>query len=323
MANLIYIDAGHGGSDSGAKAYLTEKTVALSISKYCDEYLRNKGIKTLMARTTDVYKSLDGRIHEANMNKCTYYVSIHLNAGRGDGAETYHTVMRGVGEDLAENILDEIAKIGQNIDRGTKMRVNQYGTDYYAVIRGTNMPATIVECAFVDNAQDYKIVDTEAECKAMGYAIAKGVIKTLKEQGLYEDEELRYKSHVQKLGWGDWCKEGEACGTVGESKRMEAIVIDAPSDWNIKYQVHCQTYGDMPVVADGEIAGTVGMSKRIESIKIDADVPLKYRVHQQTYGWSKWYANGEWAGVKGQSKRIEAIEIANVENVQNFVSELN
>lgn len=307
---LIYLDAGHGGSDSGAKLYLTEKTVALTISKYCDEYLRLKGIDTLMARTTDVYKSLDSRIYEANMNKCTYYVSIHLNAGKGDGAETYHTVMRGVGEDLAENILDEIAKTGQNIDRGTKMRTNQYGTDYYAVIRGTNMPATIVECAFVDHPQDYKIVDTDAECKAMGYAIAKGIIKTLKAQGLYKDEELRYKSHCQTYGWEkEWCKAGETSGTVGEKKRMEAIIIDAPAEWDLTYQVHCQTFADMPVVRDGEIAGTVGIAKRMESIKIDANVPLMYRIHQQTFGWSKWYKNGEWAGVKGMSKRLEAIEI--------------
>lgn len=309
MANLIYIDAGHGGSDSGAKLYLTEKTVALTISKYCDEYLRSKGIGTLMARTTDVYKSLDSRIAEANRNNCTYYVSIHLNAGKGDGAETYFTVMRGVGEDLAENILNEIAKTGQNIDRGTKMRVNQYGTDYYAVIRQTNMPATICEVAFVDNAQDYKIVDTDTECKAMGYAIAKGIIKTLKTQGLYEDEPLRYKGHVQQLGWGNWCDAGETCGTVGESKRMEAIIIDAPSDWNIRYQAHVERIGDMPLVNDGEIAGTVGMSRRIESVRIVADKDLMYRVHQERVGWSKWYNNAEWAGIKGQSLRIEAIEI--------------
>lgn len=312
MSNLIYIDAGHGGSDSGAVGYLVEKNVALTIAKYCDEFLRNKGIGTLMARTTDIYKSLDGRIYEANMAKCTYYVSFHLNAGGGDGAETYFTVMRGIGEDLATNILNEIAKTGQNIDRGTKMRTNQYGTDYYAVIRQTNMPATIVECAFVDNAEDYQILDTDAECKAMGYAIAKGIIATLKAQGLYEDEPLKYRVHCQTYGWQNWSRAEETAGTVGEAKRMEAIVIDAPSDWNIKYQVHCQTYGDMPVVSDGEIAGTVGKGKRMESIKIDADVLIKYRVHQQTYGWSDWYTNGEWAGVKGQGKRLEAIEIKGI-----------
>jgi transglutaminase/protease-like cytokinesis protein 3 len=236
-------------------------------------------------------------------------VSIHLNAGRGDGVETFHSIYRGVGEDLATNIFNEIVKIGQNDDRGVKTKRGSDGSDYYYVIKYTNMPATIVECAFVDNVNDYKIVDTDAECKAMGYAIAKGIIKTLKEQGLYEDEELRYKSHVQKLGWGDWCKEGETCGTVGESKRMEALIIDAPAEWDLTCQVHVQNYGDMPVVADGEIAGTVGMSKRIEAIKIDANVDLMYRVHQQKEGWSKWYTNGQWAGIKGKSLRLEAIEI--------------
>lgn len=120
---------------------------------------------------------------------------------------------------------------------------------------------------------------------------------------------LRYKSHVQKYGWSKWCSEGETCGTVGESKRMEAIIIDAPNNWNLTYQVHCQTYGDMAVVEDGEMAGTEGKAKRMESIKINANVPLMYRVHQQSYGWSDWFTNGQWAGVKGKSKRLEAIEI--------------
>ena len=309
MANLIYIDPGHGGSDSGAVGYITEKKVALSISRYCEEYLKQKGIDVLMARYSDMYKSLADRVSEANRAKATYYVSIHLNAGRGDGVETFHSIYRGVGEDLATNIFNEIVKIGQNDDRGVKAKRGSDGSDYYYVIKYTNMPATIVECAFVDNVNDYKIVDTDAECKAMGYAIAKGVIKTLKEQGLYEDEELRYKSHCQTYGWGDWCKAGETCGTVGKGKRMEAIIIDAPSDWDLTYQVHCQTFADMPTVSDGEIAGTVGISKRMESIKIDANVPIMYRIHQQTFGWSRWYTNGEWAGVKGMSKRLEAIEI--------------
>lgn len=310
MANLIYIDAGHGGSDPGAVGYIVEKEVALSIARYCDEYLRSKGIATLMARNTDVYKSLNDRVNEANRAKATYYVSIHLNAGRGDGVETYHSIYRGVGEDLATNIFNEIVKIGQNDDRGVKTKRGSDGSDYYYVIKCTNMPATIVECTFADHPQDYKIVDTAAEQKAMGIAIAKGIIATLKAQGLYIDEQLRYKSHVQDDGWEkEWCKEGETSGTVGESKRMEALIIDAPADWGLKCQVHCQDYGDMPVVSDGEVAGTVGKSKRMEAIRIMANKPLKYRVHVQNIGWMPWVTNGEWAGTKGQSKRIEAIEI--------------
>lgn len=135
-------------------------------------------------------------------------------------------------------------------------------------------------------------------------------VKNILKYGSHEGEALRYKSHVQSYGWEkEWCKEGETSGTVGEAKRMEAIIIDAPAEWDLTYQVHCQTYGDMPVVSDGEIAGTVGKGKRMESIKIDAKVPIKYRVHQQKEGWSKWYTNGQWAGIKGKSLRLEAIEI--------------
>ena len=46
-------------------------------------------------------------------------------------------------------------------------------------IRSTKAPAVIVECAFIDNKTDLKIIDTAAEQKAMGVAIAKGFLKTL------------------------------------------------------------------------------------------------------------------------------------------------
>ena len=43
----------------------------------------------------------------------------------------------------------------------------------------TSAPAVIVECAFVDNASDLKILATESQRKSMGEAIAKGILKTL------------------------------------------------------------------------------------------------------------------------------------------------
>ena len=42
------------------------------------------------------------------------------------------------------------------------------------------MPAVIVECAFVDNRTDMNILDTTAEQKQMGVAIAKGILKELR-----------------------------------------------------------------------------------------------------------------------------------------------
>ena len=74
--------------------------------------------------------------------------------------------------------LKEIKAIGQN-SRGAKIKKNSSGNDYFGFIRLTNAPAVIVECAFVDNAKDIQIIDTATEQKAMGVAIAKGILKTL------------------------------------------------------------------------------------------------------------------------------------------------
>ena len=90
----------------------------------------------------------------------------------------YHTKNGGKGKTLAKNILAEMEKIGQN-SRGAKTRLNASGNDYFGFIRQTKMPAVLVECAFVDNKADVKIIDTATEQKKMGEAIAKGVLKTL------------------------------------------------------------------------------------------------------------------------------------------------
>jgi N-acetylmuramoyl-L-alanine amidase len=105
-------------------------------------------------------------------------VDIHNNAGGGDGAEVFHHHGGGKGKALADNILSEIVKVGQN-SRGAKVRKNASGNDYYGFIRETSCPAVIVECAFVDNATDLQILSTEDKKKAMGVAIAKGILKTL------------------------------------------------------------------------------------------------------------------------------------------------
>ena len=62
---------------------------------------------------------------------------------------------------------------------GNKNKKNSNGRDYFGWIRQTSAPACLIECAFVDNKKDIAIIDTAAEQKTMGIAIAKGVLKTL------------------------------------------------------------------------------------------------------------------------------------------------
>lgn len=173
----VYIDAGHGGSDSGAVKYVVEKDVNLTMALACRDYLKANGVTVKMSRIKDTLKSLNTICKEANSWGADLAVSIHNNAGGGDGFEIYHSVNGGKGKTLAANIEKEVKKIGQN-SRGIKTKKGSNG-DYYGFIRQTNMPAVICEGAFVDNKTDVKAIDTTKEQKEFGYAYAKGILKTL------------------------------------------------------------------------------------------------------------------------------------------------
>lgn len=175
----IFLGVGHGGTDSGAIGNgFKEKDLNLSIALACNEVLTRHGVTVMVSRTKDENDSITEEIRECNNFKPDLAVDIHNNAGGGDGAECFYHHGGGKGKTLAENVLAEIIKTGQN-SRGTKTRVNSSGKDYYAFIRETTAPAIIVECAFIDNADDIKILDTQQKQSAMGIAIAKGILRTL------------------------------------------------------------------------------------------------------------------------------------------------
>lgn len=175
----VFLGVGHGGTDGGAAANgVKEKDLNLSIALACRDELARHGVSVIMSRTTDENDPINEEIKECNAYSPDLAIDIHNNAGGGDGAEVFYHYGGGKGKTLADNILGEIVKLGQN-SRGIKTRVNSQGKDYYAFIRNTSAPAVIVECAFVDNATDLQILATESQRKAMGVAIAKGVLKTL------------------------------------------------------------------------------------------------------------------------------------------------
>lgn len=175
----VFLGVGHGGADPGAVANgFKEKDLNLPIALACRDELERHGVVVLMSRTKDEDESLSGKIKMANDFGADLALDIHNNAGGGDGAEVFHTYKGGTGKTLAINILDEVVKIGQN-SRGPKYIKNSNGVDGYLFIRNTVMPAVIFEGAFLDNKKDIAIIDTAAEQKAMGIAVAKGVLKTL------------------------------------------------------------------------------------------------------------------------------------------------
>lgn len=134
--------------------------------------------------------------------------------------------------------------------------------------------------------------------------------------------EIKYKTHVESIGWQDYVYNGKISGTSGQALRMEAISIslnDTPYSGSINYRAHVEGYGWMPFVKDGEIAGTEGEAKRLEAIEIKLTGEIAehydvyYRTHVEKIGWMNWAKNGEKSGTEGLSRRIEAIEIVLVE----------
>ena len=198
MSKKVFIGVGHGGSDPGAVANgFKEADLNLAIALACQSELIRHGVAVQMSRTKDENDALSDEIKECNAFNPDLAIDIHNNAGGGDGAEVYHAHSDKRDDALATNILTAIQAIGQN-SRGLKTRLNSSGGDYYGFIRQISAPSVIVECAFVDNKKDIQIIDTAAEQKTMGIAIAKGVLKTL---GIaYKEQSTNQKLYRVQVG---------------------------------------------------------------------------------------------------------------------------
>ena len=219
----IFIGVGHGGSDPGAVVgSLKEKDINLVIATEVYNVLHRHGVTVQMSRVKDDNESLAEKIAEANKFDPTLALDIHNNAGGGDGAEVFHHYGGGKGKTLAENILSEIVKIGQN-SRGAKIKKNENGYDYFAFIRETKCPSVIVESAFLDNKTDVQIIDTVSEQKAMGIAIAKGVLRTLSIP--YKEPETSDKLYRVQVGAYSIKANAEAMQKKLKAAGFDAIIV--------------------------------------------------------------------------------------------------
>ena len=140
---------------------------------------------------------------------------------------------------------------------------------------------------------------------------------------------IKYRAHLQGIGWGGWVEGGKPCGTTGASRRVEAVqmrlsgaIAETHSVW---YRVHSQTFGWLGWARDGQAAGTSGQAKRAEAVEVQVlpqgQKPEGYAegqasyvgaatadVHVQRVGWTGASSALEF-GTTGQSRRLEAIRL--------------
>lgn len=138
--------------------------------------------------------------------------------------------------------------------------------------------------------------------------------------------EVEYKAHVAGIGWLGWVPEGEVAGTTGESRQMEAVIINliegASDGVGIRYQAHVSNLGWLGWVNSNEIAGTIGQKRAMQAIQIELmNAPpgysVFYQAHVAGYGWMGWVKDGEIAGTVNQSRIMEALKIVIATEIPN------
>lgn len=162
-------------------------------------------------------------------------------------------------------------------------------------------------------------------------------------QGL-SGSHIQYQAFVQGIGWQNpSANDGEIAGTIGQSKRMEAMRLQLTGPisqvYDVYYRVHVQNIGWMAWAKNWQISGTSGMSYRIEALQIQIvkkgdPIPsssgstsfpflttptIKYSSHVQNIGWQTPVENGATSGTTGKSLRIEAIK-AEVQNIPSGIT---
>lgn len=159
MAKKVVIDAGHGGSDSGAIGNgIIEKNLTLDISKYMYDRLKELGVPVKLTRNSDVDLPASERtqrvLDQYGNGKDVIVISNHINAGGAEGAEVIYALRNK--DTLAKKILDELEKQGQLVRKYYQRRLpSDYNKDYYYMLRNTpNTEALIVEYGFLDNTSD-------------------------------------------------------------------------------------------------------------------------------------------------------------------------
>lgn len=242
LAARIYLDPGHGGAFPGAvSGGYEEQYFNLLIALETRSVLQSRGHTVALSRTSDhtvcstdiptwhwdeddqqyylysdgqtgaypiPYDDLQKRCDNANGFEADVFISIHNNAGGGTGTETFYNSWdtitdTGPSKTLATYLQQGVTDAAGTYDR----RVDDVG---YYVIRWANMPAALVEVAFVDNYTDrVKLLDPAFRHRvALGIAngidryLSAGLITPLEERIEGLD---RYATAIEVAaeGWPD------------------------------------------------------------------------------------------------------------------------
>ena len=197
----VTVDAGHGGSDSGARGIFNgyfESHAVLDIGLRLRSLLTLHGIEVQMTREDDTFISLPERVRMANDWGADIYISIHLNSHTSNAAgwEVF-TSGSTKSRDLANKVGYRHAEAFPNQkNRGVKTNGSFY------VLRYTSMPAILTEGCFLSNVAENTWVSIPDTRQQMAQAICLGVldyfnINPSKPELTLEERVVRIENHLR------------------------------------------------------------------------------------------------------------------------------
>lgn len=179
---LIVLDAGHGGTDEGAKvSAFMEKKISLTTALLTKKHLEELGYRVILTRSRDIYLTLQRRVAIANKTKGSLFVSLHFNSSPSNeahGIEIFYYDSKEMwrsraSKRLANCILYRILDQTDAMSRGVKQ-------GNFHVIRETDMPAVLVEGGFMTNHDERNKLRDREYLDRLAIGIAQGIDKYMK-----------------------------------------------------------------------------------------------------------------------------------------------
>jgi N-acetylmuramoyl-L-alanine amidase len=168
----VVVDAGHGGSDSGATSRYggREKDHTLDVARRLEAKLKEAGFHTVLTRGDDRFIPLDTRARISNRQSNAIFVSIHFNYSPNrfiHGAEVYYKSR--CSEDIARHVLNQIDSLPGVSSRGVR-------SANFRVLKKNRYPAILVECGFLTNPAEGRRCASGAFHDAVATAIVRGLM---------------------------------------------------------------------------------------------------------------------------------------------------
>ncbi|HHY74212.1 MAG TPA: SH3 domain-containing protein [Bacillus bacterium] len=158
----IVVDAGHGAHDPGAKgpSGTKEKDVNLAVALKLADLLRYAGAEVILTRSNDTFLELAERVKVAHANDADAFVSVHSDSFKetSSGTTTFYHSGKNPSWQQSKQLSDiAIKKLTSQL--GTISRGSNDKSLH--VIRETEIPAILVEMAFLSNPKEEALLKSD------------------------------------------------------------------------------------------------------------------------------------------------------------------